>query len=72
MIKKPETAPKCILKTERPAGKEKKGPSFIILYNQTIIGEQTLSVARCHWGLRFSNKKSMRELDAVSVVFWLI
>lgn len=72
MVKKPETSPKCILKMERPAGKEKKPPSFIVLYNQTIIGEQTLSVAHCHWGLWFSNKKSMRELDAASMVFWLI
>lgn len=50
----------------------KKAPNFIILYNQSIIGEQTLSVACCHWGLWISNKKSMGEFDAVSVVQWLI
>lgn len=66
--KKLEAAPKCISKTERPEGKEKR-PPILLFY---IIGEQTLSVARCHWGLWIFNKKSMWELDAVSVALWLI
>lgn len=66
--KKLEAAPKCISKMERPEGKEKR-PQILLF---CIIGEQTLSVAHCHWGLCISNKKSMGELDAVSVVLWLI
>lgn len=66
--KKLEAAPKCISKTERPEGKEKR-PSILLF---CIIGEQTLSVARCQWGLWIFNKKSMGELNTVLVVLWLI
>jgi len=66
--KKLEAAPKRISKMEKPECKEKRPPVLLFC----IIGEQTLSAARCHWGLRISNKKSTRELDAVSVVLCLI